>query len=210
MRSKAHSAAIDARKEAGNSHLLHSITCDYHTANSITRKLGQNNYIRLPQPDGTEILIIDGVIDGSSQITYDEISALDWENIVSTPTGRNVSGNLGKPAPREDDKDTITVNTRSIVVDATPAQETQAWNQAVKETAHLKPEDSQDIAATLEIAMEMRLKKYIKHLRRLGGKVLPKSSRIIKQQCRISYLSWGRNTENHKPLTPEQLSEIPF
>jgi len=207
-RSRAHAAVLDAR-HADDSHLLHMLKCDKHTANCFTRKLGRKLYLRIPQQDGSEILLIDGETRNSVPITYDELSELDWENIVNTPEGRNMSGDLGKP-PDDDQVGTIKVKTRSVVVNATPQQEIKAWDRAVKETQHLQPENSDDLAATLEIAMEIRIKKYIKHLRALGGTVLPKSSRVINQTCRISCILWGGVTEKTAPLTAEQLSEIPF
>ena len=205
-RSETHSAALDARKD--DNRLLHGITLSAHEANKLTRKLGRKYYKRFPGEDGMDFMIIDGAVDGSEPLSYDDISALDWDSLMNTPDGRNVSGMLGK-APDIQDPDKIRFKSPRVTLSksTTPQQEKIAWQRTIQQTKHLNPKTKEE----LEVALEMRLKRYMKNIRAAGGRVLEKSYRIAYQEIQISSIAWARDIEKvSQPLTPEQLSEIPF
>ena len=159
-------------------------------ASRFVRSLPKSSYLRRPTADGDVILMDDNTGNGS-ELDYQSVTDLQWESLASTPEGRNVSGDLGKPENDEPEDGTFEVEVKSVVIhdDTSPEQEEAALLQAVEETADLSPTTPEEV----QEAVKQRTDAFVKALKQAGGSIL--SSRIIKLKCQISCISWSSYTE---------------
>jgi len=78
---------------------------------------GKENYLRLPQRDGSEYLFIrtDELI--GEHVYCGLVEIMDWFALQNSPDGRNASGQLGKQVEEAKAADTYTVGTHSYLVE---------------------------------------------------------------------------------------------
>lgn len=186
LRGRAQRAVLDVWED-GERHLRLVKIENKREANKLARKLSKDDYLRLPTTDG-DVFLMDDENNDAPEVDYKMVTDLDWERLASTPEKRNVSGNLGKSEPLNEDEK---VKVKSIIIhsDTTAEQERQALAQAAEETADLEPKTLEEA----EEALEKRMEAFVDALMQAGGSIL--ASRVISVQCRISRISWLRYTE---------------
>ena len=81
---------------------------------SVIRKIGKENYLRLPQSNGTEIIFLDPSTGYGEEIPFFYFEEIDWTRIQNTPDGRITSGNLGKKETSSGDGYRVAVTTYEI------------------------------------------------------------------------------------------------
>jgi hypothetical protein len=97
-----------------------------------------DNYLRLPQPDGTDYIFaregfLDTVLLSPRSFTSDDLDSIDWPKVQMTPRGNAKSGKLGlqPKVVKERDPDDAVVITRQIW---TPPEAQQKVEQALLAT----------------------------------------------------------------------------
>lgn len=119
-------------------------------------RLGKDNYLKMPQEDGSTIMIVGGNEPLSqvekdckkSETVYSKASDLpyeQWLKIVKTPWHKSITGKLGripeKKAP--DNVEIVPVTTTRVIANADYGTCVLAWEAAVKQTNEM-PKDSDD------------------------------------------------------------------
>lgn len=154
------SALIEKRKHSDSNGLL-IIT---RATPYLRRLIGKEHYICFP--DSITVTDLDSIddkpIDGTF-VSYDDLEALDWSAIVDTPPNRRISGALGRPEEKEDNR--IPIDAQSIVVKGEslddrpiPSHIQEAYNWAIdKVSSYTQIDTVYDIEnAILSLAMAFR------------------------------------------------------
>ena len=83
---------------------------DPKEATKLIRKADKSEYIRFPQENGTDLLLLDESV-GIAGVAVDLnwVIQQDWSTLVQTPEGRNKSGTMHMPVS-DDDPDDFTIN----------------------------------------------------------------------------------------------------
>lgn len=202
---RAHSAVMEARKD--NKRLIRKMEVSKKDGNKLARKLSKDEYVRLPLEDDLDLFLIDSDdFDGGEEITYDEVTKLDWDKLTDTTKGRNVSGHLGKPKDTDDDDDVELISVESVVLhsDTTREQEQIALEAVAEKTGDLDPKTAKEV----EKAIFKRTKVYVAALRKAGGKIL--GMRTITIKCRTSCIDWKRYTEKTAMQQARGGNGVPF
>jgi len=149
-------------------------------AEVLADSLPREDYLRLPQQDGTEVFFIHGRYGVGNVIRAEWVLKSDWTKLVDTPQPRRISGQLGK----EKDKDVETVVVPSVVLGSvTIPQERQALQAVLDQTAHLRPQTVEE----LETALQTRMDVFVSVLEAAGGSVL---HRVNSRHRLTSSIEW--------------------
>jgi len=116
------------------------------------------------------------------EVAFHLVDVQNWNSIAKTPEGKNVSGNLGKPAISS--KDRAVVENWAIRSDLTLDQERACLEQACKETSDLDPHTPEEVEAALAVRKDAALRILKEH----GAKKIECFS--IRESIRISHINW--------------------
>ena len=170
--------------------MTYKVILDKEQSARLSRSLGSDNYIRLPQEDGTFIVILNTYDDklvnkyGLERILT--TNDIDWGTISNTPEGKRMTGKLGKyiaddePVGRE-----ITCDIIHVYSDADENSMDQAMEQAVKETSDTIPETDNEY----ELAMNRRVNRYAAALKEMGFEINKMVKKVKMTVCE-EWLIW--------------------
>lgn len=73
---------------------------------SVRKEIDKDEYLCLPQKDGTDILFIDvtNSLSDGDYLDERELDRMDWSEIARRMDGRKISGGLGRPAPKSKER----------------------------------------------------------------------------------------------------------
>jgi len=112
---------------------------------SIIREIGKENYLRLPQSDGTEIIFINPSTGYGEEIPFFYFEEIDWTHIQNIPDGRIASGNLGKQSvSSSDDSYRVAVTTYEIDPQFTKIAK-ECEMRAIAQTYKMDPKTEDEI-----------------------------------------------------------------
>jgi len=166
---------------------------DAETITEICRRIGKDNYQRMPLKSGKVVLLAEADKVSSFDVEerqliedLEQLDGLDWKEFANTPPGKNLSGNFGKsePAPLEDGEVEIAYPRIYIAPNpANPGIEAVAISRALK----LIPDD-------LRIEDNESAQQFVEELTATiatfivegGGKLLDWGARSTKRRTKIS------------------------
>ncbi len=126
---------------------------DHAEVTRILRKaeLGKEEYLRYPQEDGRDLLILDKPLDdvAGEAVDYAWVMQQDWSTIAHTPEGRNRSGTLHVPVSDEEPDEFTIINTQQFVTSADYDETARAMRAAVEITSTLNPQTPDEVADAL-------------------------------------------------------------
>jgi len=181
---------------AGGFAPFRELTLSEDEARKFIRNFRENKdsftYRRYPQEDGS-VVILHTNPELAGEMT--NVNALDWETLVKTPQGKNMSGKTNsKPAKQVSSQDDD--NGKVIVCESISAERpflmsryrfeelmVESWEFAVMKTAHLAPD-----IETLELCMQARMDAFRLQLDNAGLPVVFSVSK--RQRVRDSQINW--------------------
>ena len=135
------------------------IETDHETATSIVRLLGKDNYRRYPHADYDYVFIssnekTDSIIStlNNSNIQDIDISYVEdmpWEEIISVPADKKISGNLGR-GPAASQQNVRRIEVECVVSNAEKEALYKAAWQAYEETKDLCPQSVDEVIKAIE------------------------------------------------------------
>lgn len=154
-------------------------------ATNLLRRKDKTEYVRYPQEDGIDLLIVSGEagIEGK-EIDYEWVCTQDWTEIVCTPKGRNKSGSVHVP-PSDDLEDFSLITTRQFTTDANRQQVVDAMQEAEEETSELDPKNPSEVLKALNVRFNTATNK----LKADGYKVQVYDKRLRLIHSRIDWQS---------------------
>lgn len=181
---RAHNESYNIRKVSLSKPMI-AIRTTTDEATKMLRGVDKEDYVRYPQENYDLVIINKEIKEISNSISIDTqwMSNQNWELIVSTPEGRNKSGQIHLPKPVEDDRKFDIVATEQIVSDAPREVVQDAMDEAIRRTAYLDPKDIEGI----EHGLHERLK-IAKRILRMGKYSVNTYQR--KQKVIIENISW--------------------
>lgn len=152
---------------------LHVILIDSHEADAMAEFYGRGKYRRFPVSEDQDVVFFVAshnpkYEDNSLSFTFEEFENLDipWRNIVYTPEGKRVSGNLGLPA-KEEHPGMEKIQVEYCITNAPAEARSKAAEMAAQDTAELNPTTPVDCEACLDI----RNGRYRLHLKEMGYRI---------------------------------------
>lgn len=166
---------------------------DAEVITGICRRIGKDNYQRMPLKSGKVVLL--AAADEVSSFEAEErqlvgdleqLDELDWKELANTPPGKNLSGNLGKPEPVPLEDDEVEVAYPRIYIAPNPANpgiEAVAIERALKLIPDdLRIEDSESAQQFVE-ELTATIATFIVEG---GGKLLDWGLRSARRRMKIS------------------------
>ena len=176
----------------------------------IARKFGKDNYLTCPLADGTSQMFIqcdDDCTIGEAISIYN-LHAIDWKALALSPENRNFSGKLGQDERKpgavdadgvEDPNAPQPLSAPEVVISGvSQAQMSQALDDAIKLTGHLRPRSILEV----EEALRERLQKYVELCTAVGGHVA--FIRNITKVVKPADIDWSIK----KAFTPIEWSDL--
>jgi len=167
------------------------------------RDLGdKSNYKRLPQQDGTFIVMFDQ--DASTEgekLTKENIDSIDWYEIVNTPKGKRLTGDYMKPtAGTEKRKDTaIVIEEQPVFGKNVPQNAIFHADELVMEKTHYyNPKTAEEVERCIALRQEM----FVEILELWGFDL--KFTVFITHKVEINRIRWFKQDKRYYKLTPEQ------
>jgi len=206
LRGRILKALVNARQEEVS---ILTVRADSNQSRSLTRRLDKEDYARYPVSEDKDLFFIHGDAEGikpsddAQPVTYDEVDAMDWEEIALTPRGR-ISGGLGYSKPEEQE---YKVTMETIVLDSstTAAQQKEALATAYKETIDLNPQTEEEV----QQAVKERLSAYEKALIAAGGKVFSRRT-VTRHFSRIIWEQYENNDIERVLIPLDRDADQPF
>jgi hypothetical protein len=135
------------------------------------KELNQHHiqYRQLPQEDGSSFFYWEAKAHICSAKRLTNLKEIDFHKWMMTPEGKNVSGKLGKDNKKKIDhgeEKYAIIKTKAIRHNGNDHQDKVAWDKALKETAHLRPD-----IKTLQECCDLRYSLYEKYLKEQGVKI---------------------------------------
>lgn len=166
---------------------------DAEAITEICRRIGKDNYQRMPLKSGKVVLLT--AADKVSTFKVEErqliedleqLEELDWKELANTPPGKNLSGNFGKPEPIPLEDDEVEVAYPRIYIapnSANPGIEAVAISRALA----LIPDDTriEDNESAQRFVEELTAT-IATFIVEGGGKLLDWGSRSTKRRMKIS------------------------
>jgi len=180
------------------------ITIDSKESAALARRLGGDNYIRMPQADGTFVIIMktdnEKIVSRYNAEKVESVYDIDWEGISNTPDGKRMTGKLGKSEKIEnDDSRTIVAEIIHIATDADLDIKKESMEQAVKETSTRSPECDEDY----ELLINRRISRLALILEQKGfvvNRLVKKTKLVIREG--VEWLIWSEG------ITMEDITDI--
>lgn len=218
LRGRALRALVEKRKR-GDGDTLRVLISSNQEVYPARSSLSKDDYLSLPMSDNNCALFTDCEAEDipGLDLTYDEIEALDWWNLVVTPQGRRISGNLGKLD--EEEEDTVTMQSFAVTakdenyVNALPEHVKQAYDEAADEViSKYSPKTIDDIEYNLlELALCFR-----DNLKRIGREndknytVKVHGWYIREKRKDLERISWDVIRAKSETKIPIGTPEVPF
>lgn len=138
-------------------------------ATRLIRKMDKTEYVRFPQENGNDLLLLDeeaseamGI--GGVEVDLHWVVRQNWETLVQTPKGRNKSGTMHIPASDDEPEEFTIITTSQFVTNANRGATIKAMKEAEQETANLDPRTSDEVVSALHKRTSVATRK----LRELG------------------------------------------
>ena len=184
--------------------LRYVVTSELNVVNIIRRNDGKrNNYVRFPQKDGNEILIYDESFTSpmpshiaENDATFEWVTGLNWDNVVNTPEGRNISGGVHRPKSDAPAEKFSIIQTQNFVTSASFPEVRKIMDKAIAMTQHLAPKTAEEV----EDAIRIRTSKAKTLLEESGHQVRMYFKKEKLVLSKISWLIKDINTENQYVL----------
>lgn len=152
----------------------------------FARDFKRSEYLRFPQRDGSYLFVFvdeTGEHGGSPIEDGEALARMDWQEIVRTPKGKNISGGLNAPPPEPKEDIAYVMNESVVCTDLEPKEMDTAAEQAWEETKKLDPKTP----AEVEKAIKTRVKAFKKAIKQRGG--TPRSYHF-REKVHISRIQW--------------------
>lgn len=165
----------DFMKQAALDKRMVVVLVDPKTATKMLRTAEKTQYVRYPQEDDLDMLILDESlgIEGR-EIDFAWVKGQSWTSIVNTPKGRNKSGTIHLPPSDENPDDFTIIHTQQFVTTANRNTTLRAMQIAEQETSDLDPQTPDEVVS----ALHRRIRIATNRLRQAGYTVNVYSKRM--------------------------------
>ena len=176
------------------------------SATNKLRKVDKTDYIRYPQENGIDLVIIDNAVAERKEINgtpadCNWVQEQNWDKIVKTPKGRNKSGTMHIPPTPKDDEKFEMISIKQFTSNAPMDIKNSLMDKVIEETPHLLPKNAKEVKK----AIDYRFSSTTKKLREAGYSY---NTYAKKQKIVESKISWGSfNSVNSKNSTSDMSKE---
>ncbi len=133
---------------------------DPKEATKMLRGVDKTDYVRYPQEEGGDLIIVNEDVGISGRgIDLEWVVNQDWEEIVKTPAGRNKSGTIHVPVSDEDVEEFSIITTTQFITSATRQETIHAMDLVVEETRGLNPTTPDEVVDALQKRISMATSK---------------------------------------------------
>jgi hypothetical protein len=191
---------VEKALEEGN---VYYISTHKDIADKLCKKVGRDNYLRIPISDDEDIVFI--ASQEENNIDDETLREFDWTSIARRNTNRIMSGNLGK-APKNEPDGQYEVTVMDFVIDNADVAEKAYFKTCAESIVYQQPETIEEHQAIRNYFNGC----YTKNILTMGGKLLGITYR--KTRCEtllLKFIDWKRIDDPDEEF-PELWSSATF